>query len=283
MSLSIDQAFQILEVPSTATWEEVRQAYREMVKVWHPDRFQADAKFQARATKKAQDINLAYQVLEKHFQSPPTSTQKAEEMFEQWTEDSQRSTHQPNPKPPGQPFANFATLDDMMGYFSLGLQYRVYPCHIRRSNQTELTPERISRISINVLIVISLLSIVLKLPPNLFFVCAIIAGTLKSVELYGKHSEPPDALILTELAVSMIEGIKVNNGQCTATICHTFLYEHIENLQWDGEVISFQTISGIKFGFHPTRKEALTAPDTRYFKSDVFSASQVIAQFQSRK
>ncbi len=70
MSYSIEEAYQILEVSPSSSWEEVRQAYREMVKVWHPDRFQDDEKFKARATRKVQDINLAYQVLETHYQKP---------------------------------------------------------------------------------------------------------------------------------------------------------------------------------------------------------------------
>ncbi len=83
MSFTTEQAFNILELPSTATWEEVRQAYREMVKVWHPDRFPNDEKFKQRATRKIQDINTAYKLLEVHLKhqsaakhSPPPNPQE---------------------------------------------------------------------------------------------------------------------------------------------------------------------------------------------------------------
>lgn len=283
MSLSIEQAFQTLEIPSTATWEEVRQAYRELVKVWHPDRFQEDAKFQSRATKKIQDINAAYRILEQHFESPqpsPSVTPKpADEMSEQRVDDKQRQSQSAS-IPAGQAFPNFTSLEHLARYFSFNLPYHVYPCRIRRSNNTELTPDRLSRISINVLLAVILITVVLKLPPNLLFVCAVIAGALKVVELYGKHYEPPDALIFTELGVCMVEGISRKAGYYTATVGHTFLYEHLSGMKWNDEEISFVTINGLRFGFTPTSKEALTVPDTKWFKEGVFSATHVLARFK---
>ncbi len=38
----------------------MKQAYRELLKVWHPDRF-PDAKFQKRATEKTKALNEGYQ------------------------------------------------------------------------------------------------------------------------------------------------------------------------------------------------------------------------------
>jgi hypothetical protein len=283
MSLTLEQAFQILEVPPTATWDEVRQAYREMVKVWHPDRFHDDAKFQARATKKAQDINAAYQILEQHFQSPPpASSQKADEMFEQWTKDSQRPTAQATPTPADH-FPNFATLDDLVKYFSLGLQYHVYPCRIERSNNKELNPERMVRYAIFAVVVVGALTWLFGLPNNLLIVTATIAGTLMAVEWLCGKLAIPDALILTEIGVTMVEGIRSVGSQYTATTCHTFLYEHLREVKWNEEEISFRTVTGLRFSFRPTRKEALTVPDTNCFKVNVYSTAHVIARFQNRK
>ena len=43
------EAYQLLEVPHTASPEEVRRAYLLMLKVWHPDRFQHDPDLRLRA------------------------------------------------------------------------------------------------------------------------------------------------------------------------------------------------------------------------------------------
>ncbi|HYG76167.1 MAG TPA: J domain-containing protein [Planctomycetota bacterium] len=55
-----------LELPATATPEQIRQAYRELVKVWHPDRF-SEASLKARAEEKLKEINTAYEKLERTF------------------------------------------------------------------------------------------------------------------------------------------------------------------------------------------------------------------------
>ena len=60
--------FKILDIPHTATFEEVRKAYKEKVKKWHPDRFpQTDEDIQKKANDLFQSITHAYQKLEDHF------------------------------------------------------------------------------------------------------------------------------------------------------------------------------------------------------------------------
>lgn len=285
MSLTLEQAFQILEVPSTATWEDVRQAYREMVKVWHPDRFQEDAKFQARATKKIQDINAAYQILEKHFESPQpiqstASPKTADEMFNRWADDKQRQSQSNASIPAGQSFPKFTTLEDLARYFSFNLPYYVYPCHLERSNNQEITPKKAVRISIIAVAVVGALTWLLDLPSNLMVVVITIAFSLMVVEWLCKKLTLPDALIFTQLGVTIVEGINRNDNFFTATIGHTYLYEHLSNLKWDEEEVSFIAINSIKFTFKPTRKEALTVPDTKWFKHGVYSTAHVIAHFQ---
>lgn len=45
--------------------EEVKCSYRELVKVWHPDRFGGDPKLQRKAGEKLKEINLAYEWISK--------------------------------------------------------------------------------------------------------------------------------------------------------------------------------------------------------------------------
>jgi len=58
--MSHTDCFRALGVASDASWEEVRQAYKDLVRVWHPDRFQSDPQLRERAQQKLQKINDAY-------------------------------------------------------------------------------------------------------------------------------------------------------------------------------------------------------------------------------
>jgi TonB family protein len=58
-----DSDCRILEIYSGAPFEEIRQAYRDQTKVWHPDRFSNDIRLQKKAEEKLRQINLAYQRL----------------------------------------------------------------------------------------------------------------------------------------------------------------------------------------------------------------------------
>ena len=53
----------ILEVEPAASAEEIRQAYRDQTKVWHPDRFSNDTRLQKKAEERIRQINSAYRRL----------------------------------------------------------------------------------------------------------------------------------------------------------------------------------------------------------------------------
>ena len=54
-----------------ATWDEVTEAYRDLMRVWHPDRFQSDERWRKKAEEQAQRINHAMSELRKMGKSPP--------------------------------------------------------------------------------------------------------------------------------------------------------------------------------------------------------------------
>lgn len=55
-----------LELGENATAAEVRQAYRDLARVWHPDRFASDPRVQAKATEKLRRVIEAYEFLQAH-------------------------------------------------------------------------------------------------------------------------------------------------------------------------------------------------------------------------
>jgi hypothetical protein len=65
MTPSRQDCFQVLDLHPGASVEEIKRAYRLLVKAWHPDRFTGDPKLSLDAQEKLKQINLAYERLSK--------------------------------------------------------------------------------------------------------------------------------------------------------------------------------------------------------------------------
>lgn len=52
--------FEILKLDANASLSEVKQAYQDLVNVWHPDRFSHNPRLQKKAEEKLKKINMAY-------------------------------------------------------------------------------------------------------------------------------------------------------------------------------------------------------------------------------
>jgi hypothetical protein len=63
----IEFYFGILELQIDASEEEIKQAYRDLVNVWHPDRFAKNSRLQEKANEKLKEINLAYEKVMKYI------------------------------------------------------------------------------------------------------------------------------------------------------------------------------------------------------------------------
>jgi curved DNA-binding protein CbpA len=59
----VRRALGTLELPAGATFEEAQVAHRELLQVWHPDKYASNLRLQERATKKTQEINAAWIVI----------------------------------------------------------------------------------------------------------------------------------------------------------------------------------------------------------------------------
>jgi DnaJ-class molecular chaperone len=62
--MQIEECYQILETPATASPDEIRKSYRTLVNVWHPDRFVGNEPLRMGAQRKLARINEAFGVLE---------------------------------------------------------------------------------------------------------------------------------------------------------------------------------------------------------------------------
>jgi hypothetical protein len=63
MSINKSAALFELGLKSDATWEDIRRTYRDLVKVWHPDRFPGDAELRRKSEDRLKRITAAYETL----------------------------------------------------------------------------------------------------------------------------------------------------------------------------------------------------------------------------
>lgn len=65
----------ILGLEPGASYEQIQEAYRDLIKVWHPDRFAHDPRLQQKAHEQLKKINEAYSQLKNYRPSPSESWQ----------------------------------------------------------------------------------------------------------------------------------------------------------------------------------------------------------------
>jgi len=60
IAMNLRQAYKILELSENASMPEVKQAYRDLVQIWHPDRYLHNERLQRKALEKMKELNAAY-------------------------------------------------------------------------------------------------------------------------------------------------------------------------------------------------------------------------------
>jgi hypothetical protein len=75
---------EVLGLAPGATKQELDDAYRDLVKVWHPDRFQSDPTLRLKAQEKLRDLNAAYEGLRRSGIPPPDPVPTAAPQAPAW-------------------------------------------------------------------------------------------------------------------------------------------------------------------------------------------------------
>lgn len=75
--MDIKRCFEILEIDADASLDEVNQAYRDLVSIWHPDRFSGNLRLKIKSEAKLKEINEAYRKTILFFSSKQKGHQTA--------------------------------------------------------------------------------------------------------------------------------------------------------------------------------------------------------------
>lgn len=67
--MDIRRCFEILELERGASIDEAKQAYKDIVNVWHPDRFSNNPRLKKKAEEKLKEANAAYETAESFLSS----------------------------------------------------------------------------------------------------------------------------------------------------------------------------------------------------------------------
>jgi len=86
-------ALRTLGLERGASRNEIRDTYRDLVKVWHPDRFSNDGKLRSRAEEKLKEVNAAFQHLNSSADGPPARAASATKR-PYWTSKTSTRTYQ---------------------------------------------------------------------------------------------------------------------------------------------------------------------------------------------
>lgn len=69
MDPSVIESLKTLGLLPNATLKEIKQAYKDLVTVWHPDRFANNPRLHEKASEKLKELNVAYNEIMSHYQN----------------------------------------------------------------------------------------------------------------------------------------------------------------------------------------------------------------------
>jgi hypothetical protein len=99
--MNSDEWYQILELTPSASLREIKAAYHQLAKVWHPDRFAGDPALARKANDKLILINLAYNAILAARGRQGGKAGEAPEESETWGDIKAAPDTEPGPAPPG--------------------------------------------------------------------------------------------------------------------------------------------------------------------------------------
>ena len=85
--MTMQQHYEILGISDTCSDEELKEAYRDLVKVWHPDRFSGDPGLTLKAEERLKLVNAAYAAVRQsraEIAKSPNDAQRGSTPSDRW-------------------------------------------------------------------------------------------------------------------------------------------------------------------------------------------------------
>jgi DnaJ-class molecular chaperone len=79
--MDIQRCFEVLELDPDAGVDDAKQAYRDMVNIWHPDRFSSNPRLQKKSEERLKEINIAYETIRPVLSAPKSDTRASEQQI----------------------------------------------------------------------------------------------------------------------------------------------------------------------------------------------------------
>jgi curved DNA-binding protein CbpA len=71
----LQRHYKSLEVTPDTPWDDIKRSYRDLMKVWHPDRFAGDKRLQKIVEEKTKELTYAFKKVEEDYHSITFSTE----------------------------------------------------------------------------------------------------------------------------------------------------------------------------------------------------------------
>lgn len=146
----IEECFGVLGLTRNSSFEEVKETYKDLVNVWHPDRFENRPRLKAKAEEKLKEINYAYEQLSNFYRNGNSqhdfeteysgSSDENDETFDPWKTEVPSDTEEekaPVDRRPGR-----LRLVALIGVLTLIISLSVYLSRSRRFISAELSPQQ---------------------------------------------------------------------------------------------------------------------------------------------
>ncbi|BDA70951.1 hypothetical protein CAL7716_051170 [Calothrix sp. PCC 7716] len=187
--------YQILELEVNASWEEVKQAYKELAFVWHPDRFAHNPKLQVKAQERLKIINQAYEMLKAYYRQKAASASKT--VFET-----------PPPPPPPPPSSSHKKQSTNQKTYQTNPSNYASASKKTAKLELSLNPIHIIREATGMLIMPTYLASVSILLPQfiLIIILTFISNSTKNSELQNASDTLTSLFLLISYSFTWISG-----------------------------------------------------------------------------
>ena len=117
--MDLEKCFEILEVDKDTSPEKIKEAYKDIINVWHPDRFSSNLRLKEKAESKVKEINVAYETLQSNM-----PTRQQQQAPQEKTETRPASANRENAVEQEKPYQGHRRADGIKNHSAAGKKHK---------------------------------------------------------------------------------------------------------------------------------------------------------------